>query len=40
LDCAHGHKNVRWFDIPMHDPDGMRGVEGVGDLYRQINDLV
>jgi len=31
---------VRRFDIPMDDPFRVRGIEAIGDLDRQIKNLV
>jgi hypothetical protein len=34
------HEDVRWLDVPMDDALGVRGVESVGDLNRQVQQFV
>ena len=35
---ALGHKDVGGLDVAMDDPLGMRGVQSIGNLYRQRED--
>ena len=33
-------EDVRWLDVPMDDPGGMSGIQGVGELRAQFQDFV
>jgi hypothetical protein len=38
--AALADKDIRWLDVPMHGPLGVRGVERVGDLDSQVQQSV
>ena len=33
-------EDVRWLDVPMDDPGGMSGIQGIGELRAQFQDFV